>query len=65
MKISHFISIAFLLAGLCRAGEPSLKLLAAEAEPAAKITAPAKARRPPNIAKIGSHTCSSSPYWSQ
>ncbi|MCC6125686.1 MAG: hypothetical protein IT426_12035 [Pirellulales bacterium] len=44
MKIPHFIPIVLLLAGLGRAGEPSLQLLAAEAEPAAKITAPAKAQ---------------------
>jgi hypothetical protein len=36
--------IVILLAGRCLAGEPSLKILAADADPVAKITAPAKAQ---------------------
>jgi hypothetical protein len=44
VKNLNFISIALLLAGCCFASEPSIQLLAAEAEPAAKITAPAKAQ---------------------
>ena len=43
MKHLYFIPIAIVLAGLCRANEPSLKLLAADNEPVAKITAPEKA----------------------
>jgi hypothetical protein len=38
----YFFPILLLLAGDCRTGEPSLRLLAAEADPAAKITAPEK-----------------------
>ena len=39
----YCIPIAFLLAAVCHANEPSLKLLAAESEPVARITAPEKA----------------------
>jgi hypothetical protein len=43
MKRLYFLPILLLLAGTARAGEPSLKLLSAESDPAAKITAPEKA----------------------
>lgn len=43
MKTMRSILLLILLATLCRAGEPSLKLLAADAEPVAKIAGPEKA----------------------
>jgi hypothetical protein len=42
MKHLFFLPILFLLTANGRAGEPSLKLLTADAEPVAKITAPGK-----------------------
>jgi hypothetical protein len=44
MKYQSILPLLLLLAGLGRAGEPSIRLLAAEAEPVAKIAAPAKAQ---------------------
>jgi hypothetical protein len=43
MKPTHLFPILLLLAGLCRAGEPSMLLMAADADPVAKITGPEKA----------------------
>ena len=44
MKHLNILPLMLMLAGLCRAGEPSMKLVTADIEPAAKITAPAKAQ---------------------
>jgi len=44
MKHLFILSLALLLAGLCRAAEPSMKILAADSDPVAKITAPEKAQ---------------------
>jgi hypothetical protein len=43
MKTMRSILLLLLLAALCRAGEPSMKLIAADAEPVAKIAGPEKA----------------------
>ncbi len=41
---SFILPLVLMFVGHCRAGEPSMKLLAADSEPLAKITAPEKAQ---------------------
>ena len=44
MKHLNMLPFVLLFAGICRAAEPSMKILAADSEPVAKITAPEKAQ---------------------